>query len=214
MAVTLDQVNGSRRRRRWAATSSPTTRPSRSGRPSHLPAIRQALDTPPEGPRRRWGCTCTSRSAASGASSATSASTPTRTPTRSRRTCRPCRGRSTLYARPRGSAGAAVRVRLLRRRDAVVTCRNEQLERLVERINQRWRWDAAKEVTFECEPGTLKESQAPDDQGDRRHAAVAWASSTSTTRSCRSTAGRTSRRRSTGRTTGPARSASRRSTST
>jgi oxygen-independent coproporphyrinogen III oxidase len=36
---------------------------------------------------------------------------------------------------------------------------NEQLHRLVERINENWRWDAAKEVTFECEPGTLKESK-------------------------------------------------------
>jgi len=36
---------------------------------------------------------------------------------------------------------------------------NEQLKRLIERINRRWRWDAAKEVTFECEPGTLKESK-------------------------------------------------------
>ena len=36
---------------------------------------------------------------------------------------------------------------------------NEQLKRLIERINHRWRWDAAKEVTFECEPGTLKESK-------------------------------------------------------
>lgn len=36
---------------------------------------------------------------------------------------------------------------------------NEQLKRMVERINHRWRWDAAKEVTFECEPGTLKESK-------------------------------------------------------
>src|SRR5881227_152981 len=33
---------------------------------------------------------------------------------------------------------------------------NAQLERLIERINQNWTWDAAKEVTFECEPGTLK----------------------------------------------------------
>jgi len=31
-----------------------------------------------------------------------------------------------------------------------------QLERLIERINEHWRWDAAREVTFECEPGTLK----------------------------------------------------------
>src|SRR5882757_2107615 len=36
---------------------------------------------------------------------------------------------------------------------------NEQLKRLVDRVNHRWRWDAAKEVTFECEPGTLKESK-------------------------------------------------------
>ncbi len=36
---------------------------------------------------------------------------------------------------------------------------NAQLERLIERINHSWTWDAAKEVTFECEPGTLKESK-------------------------------------------------------
>jgi oxygen-independent coproporphyrinogen III oxidase len=36
---------------------------------------------------------------------------------------------------------------------------NEQLLRLIERINVNWRWDAAKEVTFECEPGTLKQSK-------------------------------------------------------
>src|SRR5690348_4731291 len=36
---------------------------------------------------------------------------------------------------------------------------NEQLKRMIDRINRRWRWDAAKEVTFECEPGTLKESK-------------------------------------------------------
>lgn len=36
---------------------------------------------------------------------------------------------------------------------------NEQLLRLIERINQHWRWDAAREVTFECEPGTLKLSK-------------------------------------------------------
>lgn len=33
----------------------------------------------------------------------------------------------------------------------------QQLQRLIERINQHWRWDAAREVTFECEPGTLQE---------------------------------------------------------
>ncbi len=36
---------------------------------------------------------------------------------------------------------------------------NAQLERLVERINRRWSWKSAREVTFECEPGTLKESK-------------------------------------------------------
>jgi len=36
---------------------------------------------------------------------------------------------------------------------------NAQLERLVENINEHWTWSAAREVTFECEPGTLKESK-------------------------------------------------------
>lgn len=36
---------------------------------------------------------------------------------------------------------------------------SEQLETLVERINRHWRWDHAREVTFECEPGTLKKSK-------------------------------------------------------
>src|SRR5439155_12082051 len=36
---------------------------------------------------------------------------------------------------------------------------NEQLHRLIERINRHWTWNAAREVTFECEPGTLKESK-------------------------------------------------------
>ena len=36
---------------------------------------------------------------------------------------------------------------------------NAQLERLIERINEHWTWSSAKEVTFECEPGTLKESK-------------------------------------------------------
>ena len=34
-----------------------------------------------------------------------------------------------------------------------------QLERLIERISKYWTWQAAREVTFECEPGTLKESK-------------------------------------------------------
>jgi oxygen-independent coproporphyrinogen III oxidase len=36
---------------------------------------------------------------------------------------------------------------------------NVQLQRLIERIGQHWTWSAAREVTFECEPGTLKESK-------------------------------------------------------
>jgi oxygen-independent coproporphyrinogen III oxidase len=34
-----------------------------------------------------------------------------------------------------------------------------QLHRLIDRVRQHWSWDAAKEVTFECEPGTLKKSK-------------------------------------------------------
>jgi oxygen-independent coproporphyrinogen-3 oxidase len=34
-----------------------------------------------------------------------------------------------------------------------------QLLRLVDRIRRHWQWDAAREVTFECEPGTLKRSK-------------------------------------------------------
>jgi oxygen-independent coproporphyrinogen-3 oxidase len=36
---------------------------------------------------------------------------------------------------------------------------NAQLERLIERINEHWTWSDAREVTFECEPGTLKQSK-------------------------------------------------------
>ncbi|HZN66306.1 MAG TPA: coproporphyrinogen-III oxidase family protein [Tepidisphaeraceae bacterium] len=36
---------------------------------------------------------------------------------------------------------------------------NEQLKRLIARINEHWNWEAAREVTFECEPGTLKQSK-------------------------------------------------------
>ena len=35
----------------------------------------------------------------------------------------------------------------------------KQLLKLIERINRNWRWDAAREVTFECEPGTLKKQK-------------------------------------------------------
>lgn len=36
---------------------------------------------------------------------------------------------------------------------------SEQLQRLVERIGRHWSWEKAREVTFECEPGTLKEGK-------------------------------------------------------
>src|SRR3954454_6942404 len=36
---------------------------------------------------------------------------------------------------------------------------NEQLKRLIARVNEHWNWEAAREVTFECEPGTLKQSK-------------------------------------------------------
>lgn len=36
---------------------------------------------------------------------------------------------------------------------------NEQIKRLIDRIREHWNWDAAREVTFECEPGTLKQSK-------------------------------------------------------
>ncbi len=36
---------------------------------------------------------------------------------------------------------------------------NDQLRSLVDRINEHWQWDAAREVTFECEPGTLTKSK-------------------------------------------------------
>ena len=36
---------------------------------------------------------------------------------------------------------------------------SEQLERLIDRIAEHWAWDQAKEVTFECEPGTIKKGK-------------------------------------------------------
>ena len=36
---------------------------------------------------------------------------------------------------------------------------SEQLQRLVERISEHWQWEKAREVTFECEPGTLKKGK-------------------------------------------------------
>ncbi len=36
---------------------------------------------------------------------------------------------------------------------------SDQIEGLVERIGRHWSWDKAREVTFECEPGTLKKGK-------------------------------------------------------
>ena len=36
---------------------------------------------------------------------------------------------------------------------------SEQLKRLIDRISESWNWSSAREVTFECEPGTLKKSK-------------------------------------------------------
>ncbi len=36
---------------------------------------------------------------------------------------------------------------------------SDQLQRVVDRINDHWNWNAAREVTFECEPGTLKKQK-------------------------------------------------------
>jgi oxygen-independent coproporphyrinogen-3 oxidase len=36
---------------------------------------------------------------------------------------------------------------------------SDQLRWLIDRISEHWRWEDAREVTFECEPGTLKKSK-------------------------------------------------------
>jgi len=36
---------------------------------------------------------------------------------------------------------------------------SEQIKRLIEQISKHWRWEKACEVTFECEPGTLKKGK-------------------------------------------------------
>ncbi len=36
---------------------------------------------------------------------------------------------------------------------------SDQLRRVVDRISEHWLWEKAREVTFECEPGTLKKSK-------------------------------------------------------
>ncbi len=36
---------------------------------------------------------------------------------------------------------------------------SDQLHRLIDRISEHWRWEDAVEVTFECEPGTLRKGK-------------------------------------------------------
>ena len=36
---------------------------------------------------------------------------------------------------------------------------SDQLKRLIDRISEHWAWERAREVTFECEPGTLKKQK-------------------------------------------------------
>ncbi len=36
---------------------------------------------------------------------------------------------------------------------------SDQLQRLIDRISKHWRWGDAREVTFECEPGTFRKSK-------------------------------------------------------
>jgi oxygen-independent coproporphyrinogen-3 oxidase len=36
---------------------------------------------------------------------------------------------------------------------------SDQLQRLIDRISEHWLWENAREVTFECEPGTLKKGK-------------------------------------------------------
>lgn len=36
---------------------------------------------------------------------------------------------------------------------------SDQLQRLVDRISEHWTWQSAREVTFECEPGTLRKGK-------------------------------------------------------
>ncbi|MDO8629119.1 MAG: radical SAM protein, partial [Phycisphaerales bacterium] len=36
---------------------------------------------------------------------------------------------------------------------------SDQLQRLIDRVSEHWLWENAREVTFECEPGTLKKGK-------------------------------------------------------
>ena len=169
MAVTLDQVKETKKTRS-AATSSRTTPPFRSGGRA-LPGRPGALDSPPRIRTRRWASTCTSRSAASGATSATSASTPTRTRDEVETYLDALAREIELYAQAAGdsaagrstsSTSAAARRRFSRRAARAPGRRGS---------TDHCRGTRPKEVTFECEPGTLTEHKLADDQGDGRHAA-------------------------------------------
>src|SRR5918992_2129301 len=155
--TTLPQQPPPQRRREVATSSAATSPPFSTWSPAHLPAVEQALDAPAD-PKTPLGLYlhipfC-------------------------RKRCKFCYFRVYtdknagdievyLSALSREIDLYADRAGLVGRQFEFVYfgggtpsyLSNEQLKRLVERINHRWRWDAAKEVTFECEPGTLKESK-------------------------------------------------------
>ena len=63
-----------------------------------------------------------------------------------------------LYAGGRGSGGGSLSSSTLAG-GRLRFCPTRSSSGSIERINQHWTWEAAEEVTFECEPGTLKESK-------------------------------------------------------
>ena len=205
----------SRTRPRSAATSSPTIRRSRSGRPEAVAREAHAGAAA----ARRWpacrsGCTCTSRSAGSAATSATSASTPTRTRRRSSDYLDVLAREWELYARAAGDRRPAAQLRLLRRRHAVVPVDQaargpgRRASTPVSSVGRR-RGDHVR-----VRAGHAHRGQAGGRSATSASPASASASRTSTTRSSSSTAGRIARRRSSGPTRSRGRSAFRRSTST
>ena len=169
---TLPQERSHSRRRRSAAISSPITRRSRCGRRSHLPAIEQRAGQPSRPTRRRSGCICTFRFAASGASFVTSASTRTRTPSEIEMYLSALSREIDLYARSRRSARAAVRIRLFRRRHAVSYLSNEQLQAAGRAHQPPLALGRGEGSHVRVRAGHAQGSEAADDQADRRHAAV------------------------------------------
>ncbi len=109
-------------------------------------------------PACRWGSTSTSRSAASAASSATSASTPTRTPARCRTTstCWRASWSSTAAA---GLAGRPHRIRLLRRRHAVVPL-DQAARGPGERLMASTPWDRARGSDLRVRAGHADRGEA------------------------------------------------------